>query len=83
MESCPGQLCAKNVNNSAAAALHIKSLTLRYFIQLGLFLSFFSFYASSTSRVERFFLRLQSAAVSTNSMKRSVQRGTFVVFKNH
>lgn len=43
VESCPGQLCAKNVNNFAAAALHVKSLTLRYFIQLGFFLSLFLF----------------------------------------
>lgn len=41
LESRPGQLCAKNVNNAAAAALHVKRLTLRYFLQLGVFFSFF------------------------------------------
>lgn len=39
MESQLGQLCAKNVNNFAAAALHVKSLTFRYFI----WSDFFSF----------------------------------------
>lgn len=55
MESCPGQLCAKNVNNFAAAALHVKSLTLRYLIQLGFFLSLFLL-ASSAGVVQSFYL---------------------------
>lgn len=45
LESRPGQLCAKNVNNAAAAALHVKRLTLRYFIQLGFFFLFLFFFS--------------------------------------
>lgn len=44
MESHPGQLCAKNVNNFAAAALHVKSLTFTYFIWSDFFSLFFFFF---------------------------------------
>lgn len=80
MESCPGQLCAKNVNNFAAAALHVKSLTLRYFIQLGFFSFFFPFLPLALVELS-FILQLQKAAVTTSHIKHVVQRGIFVVLK--
>lgn len=82
MESCPGQLCAKNVNNFAAAALHLKSWTLSYFIQLRLFfLSLFLFFASSTSKFESFILQLQKAVLALSCIKHLVQRDIFVALK--
>lgn len=81
MESCPGQLCAKNVNNFAAAALHVKRLTLRCFIQLRLFSFSFSFFASSAGRFESFILQLQNAAVTLSHVKHLEQRDIFVALK--
>lgn len=81
MESCPGQLCAKNLNNFAAAALHVKSLTLRNFIQLRFFSFSFSFFASSTGRFESFIFQLQKAAVTLSRIKHLVQRDIFVPLK--
>lgn len=83
MESCPGQVCAKNVNNFAAAALHVKSWTLRYFIQLRVFfLSLFVFFfASGTGSFESFILQLQKAVVTLSYIKHLVQRDIFVALK--